>query len=276
MTMDEHRATNLANWESRVPIHAASQLYDLEHLAADPGRLSNVMRRDAPELGDVAGLDVVHLQCHIGTESVSLAKLGARVTAVDFSPSALAVAQDLAHRAGVDVRFVESEVYAAPAALAGDRFDLVYTSVGVLCWLPDIRGWARVVAALLRPGGRLYLREGHPVLWSLDDERADELLVIQYPYFERREPTRFATEVTYADGDARVSSPVTYEWNHGLGEIVQALLDAGMVLTRLVEHDAVEWQALPWMVRGDDGRFRLPSGGERLPLSYTLEARLPT
>ena len=273
--MDEPRAANLANWESRVPIHAASQLYDLEALAADPSRLSNVMQRDAPELGDVAGLDVVHLQCHIGTESVSLARLGARVTAVDFSPSALAVARDLARRSGVDVRFVESELYAAPDAIGREHFDLVYTSVGVLCWLPDIRGWARVVATLLRPGGRLYLHEGHPVLWSLDDERPEELLVVRYPYFETSDPTRFETDVTYSDGEARLASPVTYEWNHGLGEIVQALLDSGMVLTRLVEHDSVEWQALPWMVRGDDGRFRLPSGSDRVPLSYTLEARRP-
>jgi SAM-dependent methyltransferase len=274
--MDEHRAANLANWESRVPIHAASMLYDLEALAADAERLSNVMRRDAPELGDIRGVDVVHLQCHIGTESVSLARLGARVTAVDFSPSALAVARDLARRAGADVRFVESELYSAPDALAGEQFDLVYTSVGVLCWLPDIRNWARVVSSLLRPGGRLYLREGHPVLWSLDDERTDELLSIRYPYFETTEPTRFETEVSYTDGEARLASPVTYEWNHGLGEIVQAVLDAGMMLTRLEEHDAVEWQALPWMVRGDDGRFRLPSGSERVPLSYTLEACQPT
>jgi hypothetical protein len=90
------------------------------------------------------------------------------------------------------------------------------------------------------------------------------------------EPTRFETEVSYTDGEARLASPVTYEWNHGLGEIVQAVLDAGMVLSRLEEHDAVEWQALPWMVRGDDGRFRLPSGSERVPLSYTLEACRPS
>jgi SAM-dependent methyltransferase len=273
--MDEHRAANLRNWESRVPIHAASRLYDLDGLADDPNRLSRVLTRDAPRLGDLHGLDVLHLQCHVGTESVSLARLGGRVTALDFSPSALAVARDLARRAAVDVEFVEAELYTAPDVLRGRSFDLVYTSVGVLCWLPDIRAWARVVAELLKPGGRLYVREGHPILWTLDDTRDDEMLVPTFPYFERREPTRFEEEHTYSDGDATLASPVSYEWNHGLGEIVQAILDAGLQLVSLEEHAAVEWQALAWMVQGPDGRWVLPYGSERMPLSYVLEARRP-
>ena len=171
------------------------------------------------------------------------------------------------------MRFVESELYGAVDALGREQFDLVYTGVGALGWLPDIKGWARVVADLMRPGGRLYLREGHPVLWALDPERTDELLVLGYPYFETEEPEVFEFAGTYTDGDASHVVATTHEWNHGLGEIVEAVLDAGLTLTRLVEHDFAEWKALSWMDVDGEGHWRLPDHRERLPVMYTLEAR---
>lgn len=268
--MDEHRAENLRNWESRVPVHAASRAYDLPGLAADPERLSPVVTYDRPWLGDLSGLDVVHLQCHIGTDSLSLARLGGRVTGVDFSPSALAVARDLAAAAGVDARFVESELYAVPAVL-GAEFDLVYTGVGALNWLPDIRGWARVVAGLLRPGGRLYVRDGHPMMNTLHDGIPDDVLRVTLPYFEGQ-VLHWFQETTYTDGPP-VASPAMNEWNHALGEIVQAVIDAGLTVTALREHQECEWQAFPHLVEGADGKFRLSEGPERLPLMFTLEAR---
>jgi SAM-dependent methyltransferase len=225
-------------------------------------------------LGDIAGLDAVHLQCHIGTDTVSLARLGARMTGLDFSSSALAVARDLAAACGQDVEFVEAELYDAPSALGGRTFDLVYTGVGALCWLPDVRAWARVMAALLRPGGRLYLREGHPVLWATEQLEPGRL-ELRYPYFENAEPIRFDWAETYTGG-GEVTSPTTYEWNHGLGEIVQAVLDAGLQLTSLVERDVVEWQAYPWFVRHPRGRgWIVPGDRSLVPLSYTLQARRP-
>ena len=229
------------------------------------------MSYDRPWLGDLTGLDVVHLQCHIGTDSVSLARLGGRVTGVDFSPASLAVARDLATACGLEARFVESELYATPEVLGAD-FDLVYTGVGALNWLPDIAGWARVVAALLRPGGRLYLRDGHPMLMTIDQERTDSLLAVREPYFEA-DPLYSYYEQSYTDGGP-IGSPGHYEWNHGLGEIVQAVIDAGLTVTALREHRECEWQALGPMVEGDDGKFRLPEAPERLPLMFTLEARL--
>jgi len=261
---------NLANWEARVPLHAASEDYDLAGYLADPDKLSGVVSYDAPSLGDLTGLRVVHLQCHIGTDTLSLARLGGEVTGVDFSPSALEVAQDLAAAAGADIRYVESSVDDVPDRLP-ETFDLVYTGVGALNWLPSVPRWARVVSGLLSPGGRLYLREGHPIMWATDDERDDDQLVIAYPYFEDAGPTRWDDPTTYA-GAGEVEASVTYEWNHGLGEIVQAVLDAGLRLTRLEEHREVEWQELPCMVPTGGGRYRLPRHGERLPLMYTLEA----
>jgi SAM-dependent methyltransferase len=164
----------------------------------------------------------VHLQCHIGTDTVSLVRLGASMTGLDFSAPAVAAARQLAERTGADARFVQADLYAAPGVLGRGGFDLVFTGVGALCWLPDIRRWAEVVAALLRPGGRLFIREGHPMMWPLDEAREDGLLVVRYPYFERPEPVVFDVEGTYVETDAEFQHNVTQEWNHGLGEIVTA------------------------------------------------------
>lgn len=270
--MDTYRAANLANWNERVPIHAVSREYDLDGLASDPKRLSGVVAFDAERLGDVAGARLLHLQCHIGTDTVSWAKLGAHVTGLDFSGPALDVARDLAARAGVEARFVESDAYDAPAALGGEQFDVIYTGVGALNWLPDVRRWAQVVRTLLAPGGILYVREGHPVLWALDFVRDDRQLVITHPYFETPEPLRWDDDSSYTDGDVKVANTTTYDWNHGLGEVVTAVLDVGLRLTRLEELRSLEWQGLPWMVRDDDGRWVLPQGPERLPLMYVLTA----
>jgi SAM-dependent methyltransferase len=254
-----------------VPVHAGSQTYDLAGLAADPARLSPVVAYDRPWLGDLTGLDVVHLQCHIGADTISLARIGGNVTGVDFSPSALAVARDLASAGGVEARFVESELYSAPSALGAD-FDLVYTGVGALNWLPDIAGWARVVAALLRPGGRLYVRDGHPMLYTLYDGVDDDVLRVTLPYFEASGPNRWVEDETYTDGGP-IASPEQYEWNHGLGEIVQAVIDAGLTVTALREHRECEWRALRHLVEGADGKWRLAEQPDRLPLMFTLEAR---
>ena len=133
----------------------------------------------------------------------------------------------------------------------------MFTGIGALCWLPDIRRWAQVVADLLRPGGRLFLREGHPMLWALDDGRQDDLLVVRYPYFEREEPTIFDDAGTYVRTDVAFQHTITHEWNHGLGEIVTALLDAGLQITALTEHDSVPWEALPGQMEQAGHEWRL-------------------
>ena len=227
---------------------------------------------DRPWLGDLTGLDAVHLQCHIGTDTLSLARLGARVTGVDFSPSALAVARGLARDCGIDANFVDSELYATPNVLGPD-FDLVYTGVGALNWLPDIAGWGRVVASLLRPGGRLYVRDGHPMLYTLMDGIDDDVLRVTLPYFEGPE-MHWVGEYTYTDGPP-VAHPGQYEWNHGLGETVQAVIDAGLTVTALREHRELEWKGLSHLVEGDDGKFRLADDIDRLPMMFTLEAKRP-
>jgi SAM-dependent methyltransferase len=274
--MTDYQDINRANWDERVQAHVTSPDYQVERFVSEPGFLSGVVRYDQPRLGSVAGLRGVHLQCHIGTDTISLARLGADMTGVDFSPPALAAARSLAARAGAGVTFVESDVYSAPSALGPGGFDLVYTGIGALCWLPSVAQWAQVVAALLRPGGRLFIREGHPMLWALDDMRADDLLAVEYPYFERPEPLVFSADGTYVQTSTVFVNTVTHQWNHGLGEIVSSLLAAGLSVTGLEEHDSVPWEAMPGKMtpvdHGDYREWRLTDRPWRLPHSYTLQA----
>jgi SAM-dependent methyltransferase len=232
------------------------------------------VRYDLARLGRLDGRDVVHLQCHIGTDTVSLARLGARsVTGLDFSPAALEAGRALARRASADVRFVEADAYDAVGVLGAHCCDVVYTGIGAICWLPDIRRWADVVAGLLRPGGRLFMREGHPVLWAICDPRPDGLLVLEYPYFET-EGTVFVEEDSYA-GSGAVTVPESVSFNHGLGEIFTALTEAGLTVTALEEHREVPWNPLgDAMIPSPDfeEEFVLASGRDRMPLTYTLQA----
>ena len=274
-TDDEYVAINLANWNSRVPHHVLG--YGLDRFRDDPSSLSDVVTFDLPRLGDLTGLDVVHLQCHIGTDTLSLARLGARsVTGLDFSQPALDAAAHLAAETGAEIRYVCSELYRALDVLEPASFDLVFTGVGALCWMPDIGRWAETVAALLRPGGRLFIREGHPVLWSLCEPRDDELLVIEYPYFSVPGGTAFVDEDTYVDQAGPVESPEFRGFNHGLAEIFTAVTDAGLSITAFEEHRSVPWNPLGTAcVESPDhpGEFVLRDQPERLPMSYTLTAR---
>lgn len=265
---------NRAAWDERAGAHAAAGSYHVADFVADPAYLSEVVRFDHPRLGDLSGLDGVHLQCHIGTDTISLARLGARMTGVDFSEGSLEIARSIAMRSGADVEYVCADAMDAPEVL-GRQFDFVFTGIGALCWLPDIAAWASVVRRLLRPGGRLLLREGHPMLWALDEKREDDLLVVRYPYFESEEPLTEETSETYVETDAQFTATSMHSWNHGLGEVIGALLAEGFEVRLFEEHMSVPWNALPGhMIEGEDGEWRLREDPLRLPLTYTLHAVL--
>jgi SAM-dependent methyltransferase len=270
----DYRTVNLANWNERAPAHAASPDYAFDRFVDDPTFLSHVVRFDLPRLGDISGLRGVHLQCHVGTDTISLHRLGARMTGLDFSDASLAQARSLAAAANADVDFVEADVYDAPNVLDPGRFDLVYTGIGALCWLPDVRRWAGVVAALLRPGGRLFIREEHPMLSTIDDVGEDGQLRVDYAYFERPEPLVWQESGTYVTSDAAFQHTETHTWSHGIGETVTALLDAGMELTMLHEHDSAPWNALPGVMGPDEhGEWRLLDRPWRLAQTYTIQAK---
>jgi len=264
---------NLAAWDERAPAHARADGYQYERFASDPGYLSDVVRFDMPLLGDLNGVRGVHLQCHIGTDTISLARLGARMTGLDFSGESLEQARRLSKTAGPDVDYVQSDVYAAREVLGTGEFDLVFTGIGALCWLPDVRLWAQIVHDLLAPGGVLHIREGHPMLWAID-ESMDGALVVDYPYFETAKPVTDEHDGSYLPVDTTFAASRSHSWNHGLAETVTAVMDAGLVLEVLQEHDSCPWEALPGkMIEDERGEWLLTERRERLPLTYTLRAR---
>lgn len=222
-------------------------------------------------LGDVRGLRLAHPQCHIGLDTLGWARAGAIVTGLDFSPAAIAAARGIAERAGLEdqARFVVADVHDAVRRLGGGAFDIVYVSTGALCWLPSVERWAAQMAGLLAAGGRLYLHDGHPVPNALAEEEA----TFAASYFEESTPMAGDSDATYTDGERMVASRRTYQWNHGIGEVVTAVLAQGLRLERLVEYDWTDWRRFPWLVRGEDGRWAAPPGRPRLPLSFTLLAR---
>jgi SAM-dependent methyltransferase len=217
-------------------------------------------------VGSVAGRDVLHVQCHIGFDSVTLARHGARVTGVDFSPVALRKAAELAADCGVDVAFVQADTTDLPESLNG-RFDLAYATVGILCWIGDIDAWMRSVAGTLRPGGRLLLIDGHPLCAAVD--RLDPL-ELGFPYAYDG-PHTFTSDGSYSGAPTGTTTHVQY--GHSLGEIVTAAAGAGLRIVRLDEHMDSEL-AGPGMgaVRDPDGRYRLHLGGQDMPVFFTLIA----
>lgn len=269
---EDWRSLNRANWDERVPIHLASSLYDRAHLRSGAGRLDAIAEAG---IGDVAGLRVAHLQCHMGGDTLCLAQRGAaEVVGLDFSAPAIAAARQCAAELGLaNARFVEADLYDAPAAL-GTGHDLVFTSWGAICWLPDIRGWARVIAQLLRPGGALFFAETHPTALVFDDAlvAADAQGRPGWfaPYFQDG-PLTLDDPTTYADPSARLVHSRTQQWMHGLSDILAALRGAGLRLEWLEEHRGLPWPLFQSLVRGGDGLWTWPDRAW-LPLGLSLRA----
>jgi SAM-dependent methyltransferase len=274
---DDAVHANRALWDEWTAIHQRSDFYDLVGFKDGLKRGENRLRPyEIEEVGQVEGKDLLHLQCHFGIDTLSWAHLGARVTGADFSGAAVELARSIAAEVGTtDARFVQSDLYELPATLQGD-FDVVYTSRGVLGWLPDIRRWAEVVAHFVRPGGIFYITEIHPIAQAFENEGVQPgELRLAYPYWEHPEPLAFPVQGSYADPTAEVKTLTEYGWDHGLGEIVTALIDAGLRIESLREYPVVDWK-LDFLVEDDDGKWRLPPGlpGE-LPLFFSILARKP-
>jgi SAM-dependent methyltransferase len=215
------------------------------------------------------------VQCHFGLDTLSWARLGAHVTGVDFSQAAIDAADSLAAELGIDARFVVSSVYDLPHKLEG-TFDIVYTSRGVLGWLPDIRRWAQVIGHFVKPGGFFYITEAHPIAMVFDDENVQPgELRLAYPYWEHERPLTFEVKGSYADREAPTEGLIEHSWDHSLGEIVSALAEAGLHVEFLHEFDFLDWE-LPYLVQGSDGLWRLPpDAGGQLPLFFSLKASNP-
>jgi SAM-dependent methyltransferase len=266
------RRLNRAYWDSLAAVHGADRVYDDEALVAGADTLRGLEAAGVREaVGAVAGLDVIHVQCHIGHDTISLARRGARVTGVDFSPVSLERARQLARRADVRAEFVEADSTALPVELH-NRFDLAYATMGVICWIGDIEAWMRSVASVLRPGGRLLLVDIHPLFQML--ETADPL-VADMPYANDGGRS-FDEDGSYANPEARLAATASVQYAHSLGEVVTAAVQAGLRVERLEEHTAIDHDPRgDVLTREDDGRYRLRLGAEALPVAFTLIARRP-
>ena len=224
------------------------------------------------ELGDVAGRSLLHLQCHFGMDTLSWARLGADVTGIDFSEPAIGLARSLSDELDIPARFVHSNIYELPDVLSG-QFDIVFTSYGVLCWLPDLTRWAQVIAHFLKPGGTFYIAEIHPFGVVFDDEIETDLRV-RYPYFHSEKPMRFDYDSSYASGESKVSHTESYEWAHSLGDIINSLISVGLRIEYLHEFPFCVYKMLPFMEKGKDGWWRLPEQQDSIPLTFSLKASL--
>lgn len=253
---------NKKSWNNKVDVHLASDFYFVEEFIA--GRTS----LNAPELellGDINGKKILHLQCHFGQDSISLARMGAQVTAVDLSDKAIAEARKLADKCGVKVNFIESDVYDLPNLLH-EEFDIVFTSYGVIGWLPDMKKWAKVIASFMKNEARFVMVEFHPVVWMFDDD----FTYIKYPY-SSKEPIVETYEGTYANQSAELSQEYVM-WNHSIAEVMQGLIDNGLLVSGFQELDWSPYACFKKTVEFEKGKYKIPGLQDKIPLIYSVLA----
>jgi SAM-dependent methyltransferase len=263
----EHFDANKRHWDELVPIHMRSEYYDVAGFRDGKTHLN---RLELEELGDVRGKSLLHLQCHFGLDTLSWAHEGAVVTGVDFSEPAIQQARALAADTGIEARFIASNIYDLPHAL-DERFDIVFTSYGVLSWLPDVNRWAEIVAHFLKPGGTFYMVEFHPVSGIFDSSAEVDLQVIG-PYFTPAEPLVFEDDGSYADRDAKLLNRRTNSWPHPISDVVTSLIEAGLRIEFLHEFPFTIEQWFPFMEAAAEGHWRLTKNDGCVPLLYSIKA----
>jgi SAM-dependent methyltransferase len=263
--MSTHIEANRALWDELVGVHVqAPNSYDIDSFLAGRDTLKPI---ELEEVGDVSGKRLLHLQCHFGMDTISWARHGARAVGADFSPEAIALARRLSVETHADAKFVCSNLYDLPQHLEGE-FDIIFTSYGVLCWLPDLDGWGKVINHFLAPGGAFYIVESHPVGGMFSD-RDGQLVAIE-SYFNAG-PVEETSEGSYADRTAVVQNKTSFQWQHPISEIINALTANGLHIEFLHEFPFCMFRWLPSMVKGDDGWCRIP-GRDDVPFLFSLRA----
>jgi SAM-dependent methyltransferase len=263
--MSDYYEINKKRWNELVGIHAESEEYDIEGFLAGKNSLHEV---ELDILGNVSGKSLLHLQCHFGMDTISWSRLGAKAVGVDFSDMAIDLAKELAKRAGTDTEFICSDIFELRYNLE-DQYDIVFTSIGVLGWLHDISEWGRIVSHFLKPGGVFLLVESHPIMWMFDDEA--EGLKVSHRYWHTKEPLSYEQNGTYANRDAEVKNIRSYEWQHTISDILNSIIDAGLVIEHVGEYKHLPWQYVRMAIQGDDGEYRIP--GDPLPQMWSVKAK---
>jgi SAM-dependent methyltransferase len=263
--MDPFMKANRELWDEITPIHEQSELYDVPGFKAGKNTLKSIERQ---EVGFVEGKSLLHLQCHFGMDTISWARLGAQATGVDYSPRAIDLARSLSRETGIAADFILSDIYDLPQKL--DRqFDIVFTSYGILCWLPDLKRWAEIIAHFLKPGGFFYIVEGHPFLMVFDNSEKAVDFKVANSYFHEHEPVKWEPEGDYADRSAEVVHP-SFEWTYILGDVVTALAGAGLRIEYLHEFSVSAYRWSPFAEKCKDGWWRVK--GDKVPLVFSLKA----
>ena len=258
------RDSNRALWDELTPVHLRS--YGVGRFLAGERWLPETILE---EVGQVRGLSLLHLQCHFGLDTLAWARRGAVVTGVDFSPAAITAARDLADRAGLPARFICSDIYDLPHTL-DEEFDVVFTSIGVLCWLKDLHRWAQIIVQCLKPGGVFYIMDGHPLLYTFDE---DGRWQFEVSYFHQEAPYVWdAQDPDYMDPNYMTKNP-SYEWQWAVSDIINAVLDAGLRLEFFHEFDALSDPVYPDMTRREDGLYTFGNMPVPLPILFSLKAR---
>lgn len=265
--MNEYTKSNLAMWNEWAELHATSGFYDVQSFKAGKSKLKEIERA---ELTDVAGKSLLHMQCHFGLDTLSWAREGATVTGADFSDTAIALARALSDELHIPARFVQSEITALPEVL-DDQFDIVYTSYGVLCWLPDLDKWAQAIAHFLKPGGTFYIVEYHPFFSIFEDRQDGPGVDIKYSYFPSSAPLRFPITGSYAATIAEPKNTVEYNWNHSLSEIITALIGAGLRIEFLHEFDYMNFKPFRDMDEFEPKKWRM-ANTPAIPLMFSIKA----
>jgi SAM-dependent methyltransferase len=269
--VNEYIEANRKHWDEIVPVHVSSPEYAVDAFKAGITKLKPV---ELEEVGDVTGKTLLHMQCHFGLDTLSWGREGAIVTGIDFSAPAIEAAQELADETNIDATFLVSNVYDLPENLEGE-FDIVFTGYGALNWLPDMEAWAKVAAQFVKPGGTFYLVEFHPMSMIFDDDPKLTDLRVKYPYFPEFGPVEDDQDGTYVDLEAKFENKLTYHFPHPVGEVVSALIDAGLRIEFLHEFPFTPWKFLETMKQVDPYSWRLAENDGSVPLIYSIKATKP-
>lgn len=260
--LPDYISINRQTWNKKAEVHIASEFYDVAGFLAGKSSLNAV---ELELLGNVTGKKILHLQCHFGQDSLSLSRLGARVTGVDLSDKAIDMAKSLNEKLGLDAQFICCDIYDLPAHL-DEKFDIVFTSYGTIGWLPDLTQWANVVSHFLKPEGKFIMADFHPVVWMFDNDFKQ----VFYSYFNQ-EPIIENEPGTYADRNAPIKTE-TISWNHPTSEVLNALIQSGLAINSFDEYDYSPYNCFNETEEFEKGKFRIRHLGNRIPMVFAVTA----